>query len=221
MGAIKGYSAGYYVLTPSKFLHEFKSDDDFRKEPMPELSLYLPDCSIGVLDGDKFTVKGKDASKGRVGSAFALSHEFTFKAHSTIDAENWWNAIRTAAGAGAMTSDKPAESVPTSPVDSRSDTSTLPPTYRSRNDEGMQRTPLQTEGDYTQSGGGQQQYPNPDGNTGVVGKDAHGLGPSGNNNANDYAEPQTAAAPNMGGIPSSTTATQGPHSGVERAPGQY
>lgn len=39
---LKGYSTGYYVITLSKYLHEFKDDDNFRNDPTPELSLYLP-----------------------------------------------------------------------------------------------------------------------------------------------------------------------------------
>jgi hypothetical protein len=35
------YQTGYYVVTPSKFLHEFKDDDNLRKDPTPELSIYL------------------------------------------------------------------------------------------------------------------------------------------------------------------------------------
>lgn len=44
---LKKYDTSYWVITPSKFMHEFKSDDDFSKDPKPETSLYLPDCMIG------------------------------------------------------------------------------------------------------------------------------------------------------------------------------
>jgi hypothetical protein len=37
-------------------MHEFRTDDDFSKDPVPETSLYLPDCMIGALDGLKFQV---------------------------------------------------------------------------------------------------------------------------------------------------------------------
>ena len=59
LGVLKGYSTGYYAVTPSKYLHQFKDDDDFRTDPTPELSLYLPDCTVGALSGEKFNVKGK------------------------------------------------------------------------------------------------------------------------------------------------------------------
>ncbi|KAI2794450.1 hypothetical protein POX_a01049 [Penicillium oxalicum] len=61
---LKGYNTGYYVVTPAGFLHEFKDNDDVRKEPSPELSLYLPDCVVGAVDGVKFNVKvSSDAEK--------------------------------------------------------------------------------------------------------------------------------------------------------------
>lgn len=110
--ALKGYDTGYYVVTPSRYLHEFKDDDDYKSDPTPVLSLYLPDCTVGGLNGDKFNVKGKDASKGKMGSAMAMAHELGFKAHTSSDAEKWWTVIREAAGESNLSS-----SVPTSPME--------------------------------------------------------------------------------------------------------
>ena len=118
LGALKGFSTGYYVITPSKFLHQFKSDDDVHKDPTPEISLYLPECTIGALKDERFTVKGKDASKGKIGSAMALSHELTFKAHTPSDAQKWYNVIAASTGATNVTNESP-DTVPSSPVDSR------------------------------------------------------------------------------------------------------
>ncbi len=115
---LRRYEANYYVVTPSKFLHEFKTEDDFAKDPSPEISLYLPDCTVGGLAGLKFTVKGKDVSKGKVGNTFSMSHEFEFKAHTPEDAAKWWGIIRGVAG---QTSEElPDSSVPSSPVDVKS-----------------------------------------------------------------------------------------------------
>lgn len=111
---IGSYSTNYYVVTPSKFLHEFKTDDDFAKDPVPETSLYLPDCVVGAVADRKFNVKGKDVSKGKVGNTFSMSHEFQFKAHTPQAASQWWEIIRQAAG--QTSSEVPASSVPTSPV---------------------------------------------------------------------------------------------------------
>jgi len=111
---LKKYDTAYYVITPSKFLHEFKTDDDFARDPTPEVSLYLPDCIVGACAGQKFNVKGKDVSKGKVGNTFSMTHEFAFKAHTPQAANQWWEIMRKAAG--QVTNELPESSVPTSPV---------------------------------------------------------------------------------------------------------
>jgi hypothetical protein len=111
---MRSYETSYYVVTPAKFLHEFKTDDDFAKDPTPELSLYLPDCIVGGVNGQKFNLKGKDVSKGKVGNTFSMNHELQFKAHTPQAATQWWEIIRKAAG--QVTGDLPESSVPTSPV---------------------------------------------------------------------------------------------------------
>lgn len=115
---IKGYSTGYYVVTPARYLHEFKDNDDFRKDPTPELSLYLPDCVIGAIDGVKFNVKGKDVSSGKVGNAFHTTTELSFKAHSANDAEKWWNVIKNCTRGSVLATSAVASPVasPVSPV---------------------------------------------------------------------------------------------------------
>ncbi|KAF2744782.1 PH domain-containing protein [Sporormia fimetaria CBS 119925] len=113
----RSYDTNYYVVTPAKFLHEFKSDDNFAKDPVPELSLYLPDCVIGACVGQKFNVKGKDVSKGKVGNTFSMNHELKFKAHTPQAASQWWEVIRKVAG--QVTGEVPDASAPTSPVNSR------------------------------------------------------------------------------------------------------
>ena len=92
------YSNSYYVVTPAKFLHEFKDSDDARNEPKPELSIYLPEATIGEPNGQKFNVKGKDRSKGLSGK-LAGSSELAFKAHTADDARKWFEVIKDVAGA--------------------------------------------------------------------------------------------------------------------------
>ena len=120
---LKRYDTGFYVVTPSRYLHEFKSDDDFAKDPSPENSLYLPDCLIGSVDGTKFNVKGKDASKG-VMSKMSMSHEYQFKAHTAQDAQKWHDVI---AGVSGGASGSAPNSTPSSPV-VHNDSSTMSPT---------------------------------------------------------------------------------------------
>lgn len=107
-----GTQSGYYVVTPSKFLHEFKDSDNVKKDPTPELSIYLPDATIGAPSGEKFSVKGKDKSK-TMSSKLTGSSELNFHAHTAADAERWYEVIRKVAGAtGPVT----ADSTPTSPI---------------------------------------------------------------------------------------------------------
>ena len=115
---LKKYDTAYYVVTPAKYLHEFKSDDDFAKDPTPENSLYLPDCLIGAVDGTRFNVRGKDSSKGAFGAKLSMAHDFAFKAHTAEDANKWHDVI--ASVAGQTTTEKP-ESAPGSPMVGKSE----------------------------------------------------------------------------------------------------
>ncbi|KAF4973941.1 hypothetical protein FZEAL_9104 [Fusarium zealandicum] len=87
-----GYSTGYYVVTPAKYLHEFKDSDNNRNDPKPELSIYLPEAVIGTAQGEKFSVKGKDKSKG-MSSKLTGSAELNFKAHTAADAQKWFQVL--------------------------------------------------------------------------------------------------------------------------------
>ena len=113
VGSLTGYKTGYYVVTPAKFLHQFESDDDFQHDPTPELSLYLPDCTVGSVSDTKFNVKGKDVSGGKFGNTFAMSHEIAFKANTHADAQKWRDIIATVA---TGTNELPDDSTLTSPV---------------------------------------------------------------------------------------------------------
>jgi hypothetical protein len=126
--SMSGYSTGYYVVTPSKFLHEFKDNDNLRKDPVPELSIYLPDAVIGAVNGEKFNVKGKDVSKG-IGSKLSGNSEISFKAHSPSDAQKWYEVIKAVAGASpgllhtnTMSSMGSDPASPMSPVEHKSPT---------------------------------------------------------------------------------------------------
>lgn len=112
MGALTGYKSGYYAITPAGWLHEFKDNDNFHKEPVPEKSLYLPDSTIGAVDGQKFTIKGKDSSGNKLSQKMSISSEFQFKAHTGADAQKWHAII-------ADMSSGQTSSLPTSPVESR------------------------------------------------------------------------------------------------------
>ncbi|CBF74560.1 hypothetical protein AN4171.2 [Aspergillus nidulans FGSC A4] len=120
--ALKGYSSFFYVATRARYLHEFKDNDDFNRDPSPEISLYLPDCHIVSVDEVKhtFTIKGKDVSSNAIGNAFHTNTEFVFKAGSAAEAKEWVNILRDAAKAPIATTTAAAVSPstvtsPTSP----------------------------------------------------------------------------------------------------------
>lgn len=93
MGALAGYKSGYYAVTPAGYLHEYKDSDNFRHDPVPETSLYLPDCVIGAVDGQKFAIKGKDSSGSKFTQKMHISSEYNFKAHTPSDAQQWHSII--------------------------------------------------------------------------------------------------------------------------------
>lgn len=114
-----GLSTGYYVVTPSKFLHEFKDSDFARDDPKPEMSIYLPDATVGTPSGDKFNVKGKDRSK-TMSSRLTGASELAFKAHTPADAQKWFSVISSVANASGTLEPgspiSPSGSTPASPV---------------------------------------------------------------------------------------------------------
>lgn len=112
MGMLSGFKSNYYAVTPAGYLHEFKDNDNFHKDPTPEVSLYLPDCVIGAVDGPKFTIKGKDSSGHKISQKMAISSDFQFKAHTAADAQQWHHIIADQCSGQTA-------SVPTSPVESR------------------------------------------------------------------------------------------------------
>ena len=106
-----GKSTGYYVVTPAKFLHEFKDSDNARNDPKPDLSIYLPDAVIGTPSGTKFNVKGKDKSKS-MSAKLTGSAELHFSAHTAADAQKWFQVISGVAGATGPASETSAPSSP-------------------------------------------------------------------------------------------------------------
>ena len=141
MGALTGFKTGYYAVSPSKYLHQFDDNDNFRKEPTPDLSLYLPDCVVGNFNGAEFNIKGKDVSKGKVGTAMQMTHEFKFKALTPADAEKWASIIKEAQApsTGLKAAEASSASAPGSRVPSGQ---SVPPAY----EEEKQVAPLQTQG---------------------------------------------------------------------------
>lgn len=136
MGALTGYKSYHYALTPAGYLHEFKDSDDLKKEPTPEITLALADCTIGALDGSKFNIKGKDVSGNKMSAKMAISSEWQFKAHSPADAQKWYAAVTAQAA-------NKTDSTPVSPVSPASGgTQTIDSAVAPQQETGV--TPVQT-----------------------------------------------------------------------------
>lgn len=104
------YSGSISRFSPREQSTNYKCHSNAAKDPVPELSIYLPEATIGTPSGEKFNVKGKDKSKS-MSSKLTGTSEISFKAHTAADAQRWFEVISKVAGANAST-----ESTPASPV---------------------------------------------------------------------------------------------------------
>jgi len=102
----KTYKESFYVLTPAGYLHEHGSSDPTR-HPNPELSLFLPECTLGApstmaAKSHKFHIEGRKvsggqsaiANKGFAGLGMGREHAYTFRARSHDEMMEWWNDIK-------------------------------------------------------------------------------------------------------------------------------
>lgn len=156
-GVLKKFEAGFYVVTPSKFFHGFKTDDNLAKDPAPELSLYLPEATMGGLNGNAFNIKGKDVSGGKMGAAMSTKSEYSFKAHSGQDAEQWYRVLESLVGTAPGSAATSTVASPISPADSQKSNTFSP--VGSRSASGTSSMPQQEAG-----------VTSPGGSSGVTGK---------------------------------------------------
>jgi len=88
----KAYKEGYFVLTPSGFLHEFKSSN-LTKNSVPELSIFLLECTLGAPSAPnsrshKFTI-----TIDKKGS-FNRQQAHTLRGKSHVEIMDWWNMLK-------------------------------------------------------------------------------------------------------------------------------
>lgn len=95
----KSYKESFYVLTPAGYLHEHSSSD-ISRHPVPELSLFLPECTLGApstaaAQTHKFHIEGRKLGGAQSGG-FSLGREYayTFRARSHDELMEWWNDIK-------------------------------------------------------------------------------------------------------------------------------
>ncbi|KAJ9125343.1 hypothetical protein QFC22_000303 [Naganishia vaughanmartiniae] len=107
----KSYKEGYYVLTPSGYLHEYASSDPSHSTT-PIWSLFLPACTLGppssatTAQSHKFHIEGRKdgtsaygktpgSSGGFLGKMSGKSDTaYTFRARSHEELMEWWNDLR-------------------------------------------------------------------------------------------------------------------------------
>lgn len=108
MGFSKKFAPAYVVITPSGYLHQFAPDEVTATSNTsgpsaagPELSLYLPDCTVPVdtPGPDLFSVQGKDTSKrlGGIKLSGFITHDLVFRASSAAEAAKWLRVTRAVA----------------------------------------------------------------------------------------------------------------------------
>lgn len=122
---IKKYSSAYYVLTPSGFLHEFKSKS-FETDPDPAWSLDIKTCAIGGHSSAN-TGKAKWTISGKTKGLMSSKHDFQFQATSYDDMLEWWTAIRKFAASSPNVEETTADD-----SDSETGASTATPSSPSR-----------------------------------------------------------------------------------------
>ncbi|KAL7423673.1 hypothetical protein Q5752_001255 [Cryptotrichosporon argae] len=101
----KSYKEGYYVLTPSGFLHEYASSDP-ATATHPVWSLFLPACTLGppssatTAKSHKFHIESRKDGTSAYGKTpgakfFSGSDQaFTFRARSHEEMMEVWNDLR-------------------------------------------------------------------------------------------------------------------------------
>lgn len=111
---IKKYSSAYYVLTPSGFLHEFKSKS-FETDPDPAWSLDIKTCTIGGHSAPN-TGKAKWTISGKTKGLMSSKHDFQFQATSYDDMLEWWTAIRKFATNSSIADEATADDSDSEPI---------------------------------------------------------------------------------------------------------
>ncbi|KAJ5973956.1 hypothetical protein N7481_011166 [Penicillium waksmanii] len=86
----------HYVVTRAGYLHGFGRNKELYQQPVPEMSLYLANCSIGPVNDLNFSVQGVNVSSRNSVNPFHTTTKFIFRAQSTDEAERWHSAIDAA-----------------------------------------------------------------------------------------------------------------------------
>lgn len=123
----RNYKESYYVLTPSGYLHEFKSSDP-AKHDEPEMSIFLPNCTLGApappeaktfkwhIEGARRTSGGHNTgSLNKMKKSLHIGSKdvaFSFKSRTHAEMMHWWQLMQKVAQHSMTLSDKASGSAP-------------------------------------------------------------------------------------------------------------
>ncbi|KAK4054399.1 hypothetical protein OIV83_000893 [Microbotryomycetes sp. JL201] len=122
----KSYKESYYILTPSGYLHE-KRTNDVADTDAPGFSLFLPECLLGppakeTDKSHKFHVEGNKAVKSSFESRVKNTLRFggkeiayTFRARTHDDLLGWWE-ILDKVSKESKSNNEPRVHEPTDPI---------------------------------------------------------------------------------------------------------
>jgi hypothetical protein len=86
----------HYVVTHAGYLHGFDRDNTHYQASVPEMSLYLADCSISPVNDVEFSVQGVNVSSRNLVNPFHAVTQYIFRAQSVEEAKKWYSAIDAA-----------------------------------------------------------------------------------------------------------------------------
>lgn len=94
-GRLSGYTTAFYIISPSRYMHEFKSND-LREDTDSSFSLYLPDCSIVSVSKEKEKSQ-KLVLRGKQVGGLHAEHDLTFRARDRADLMSFYAILGRAA----------------------------------------------------------------------------------------------------------------------------
>ncbi|EFP75100.2 hypothetical protein, variant [Puccinia graminis f. sp. tritici CRL 75-36-700-3] len=123
----RNYKEGYYVLTPSGYLHEFKTSDP-TKHSEPEMSIFLPNCTLGApappeaktfkwhIEGARRTSGGHNTgSLNKMKKSLHIGSKevaFSFKSRTHAEMMHWWELMQKVAQHSVTLTDKTPDTGP-------------------------------------------------------------------------------------------------------------
>lgn len=87
--------SGHCVVTRAGYLHCFDCRYDSHQRLIPEISLYLADCSVHSVDrlSMDFSVQGVNVSNRNLVNPFHMTTQYNFRAQSSDEVGKWLSAI--------------------------------------------------------------------------------------------------------------------------------